>query len=100
LAGLNAVSYAGIPLVGTEGQVLGHLGALDNKPFHLSEELEAVFRIFASRAGAELLRLRTEAEVRASEARYASLFASPMDAILELDDELQIRRANQSASKA
>ncbi|MBS1852655.1 MAG: sigma 54-interacting transcriptional regulator [Acidobacteria bacterium] len=100
LVDLNAVSYTGIPFMTPDGMVIGHFSALDTKPFHLTPELEAVFRIFASRAGAEILRLRTEAEVRNSEQRYARLFASAMDAIFELDHELHIRRANEAAAKA
>ena len=98
LPGLGAVSYAGIPLLGRDREVLGHLAALDNKPFQLSSELESVIRIFASRAAAELVRLRADAEVQASETRYARLFESAMDAILELDEQYRIRRANASAA--
>jgi len=32
---LDAMSYLGMPLLGTEGEVLGHLGVLDNKPIRV-----------------------------------------------------------------
>jgi PAS domain S-box-containing protein len=95
---LNAVSYAGVPLLRPDGTVLGHLSALDTKPLELMPDLESVFRIFASRAGAELNRLRAESAIRESEERFSRLFESAMDAIFELDDQFRIRRANESAA--
>jgi PAS domain S-box-containing protein len=98
LRALNAVSYAGVPLLRPDGGVLGHLSALDTKPLALSPEVESVFRIFAARAAAELRRLRAEAAIRESEQRFSRLFESAMDAIFELDDQFRIQRANESAA--
>src|SRR5882724_4253273 len=95
---LNAVSYAGVPLLKPDGCVLGHLSALDTKPLYLTPEVESVFRIFAARAAAEFNRLRAESAVRDSEERFSGLFESAMDAIFELDDRFQIQRANHSAA--
>jgi PAS domain S-box-containing protein len=94
----NAVSYAGVPFLKPDGTVLGHLSALDTKSFELYPELEAAFRIFAARAGAEVNRLRAESGIRESEQRFSRLFESAMDAILELDGEFRIQRANGSAA--
>jgi len=98
LCTLNAVSYAGVPLLRPDGSVMGHLSALDTKPLDLVTELEATFRIFAARATAELHRIRAEAVVRESEQRFSRLFESAMDAIVEMDDEFWIQRANGSAA--
>jgi PAS domain S-box-containing protein len=95
---LNAISYAGMPFQKPDGSVLGHLSALDTKPFTLGPELESVFRIFAARAGAELNRLRSESAIRKSEERFSRLFESAMDAIFELDEQFCIQRANESAA--
>ena len=95
---LNAVSYAGVPLLKPDGTVLGHLSALDTKPLELMPDLESVFRIFAARAAAELNRLRAESAIRESEERFSRLFESAMDAIFELDDQFRIQRANESAA--
>ena len=81
LVKLSAVSYAGVPLLKSDGTVLGHLSALDSKPLHLVADVESVFRIFAARAAAELNRIRAESAVRDSEQRFARLFESAMDAI-------------------
>jgi PAS domain S-box-containing protein len=95
---LNAVSYTGVPLFRPDGTVLGHLSALDTKPHHLIPEVEAVFRIFAERAAAELNRIHAESAIRDSEKRFSGLFESAMDAIFELDDQFRIQRANGSAA--
>jgi PAS domain S-box-containing protein len=98
LVTLNAVSYAGVPLLRPDGSVMGHLSALDTKPITLASELEAVFRIFASRAAAEFNRIRAESTVHDSELRFSRLFESAMDGIFELDSQFRIRRANESAA--
>jgi PAS domain S-box-containing protein len=98
LHSLNAVSYAGVPLLKSDGTVLGHLSALDTKPLELVPDLESVFRIFADRAAAELNRLRAESKVHDSEQRFSRLFESAMDGIFELDGQFRIQRANGSAA--
>lgn len=97
LVKLNAVSFVGMPFMKADGKVLGHLAAVDTKPMKLDSELESVFKIFAARAGAEFNRLRAEAKIRESEQRLSRLFESAMDAILELDGDFRIQRANGSA---
>lgn len=98
LVKMSAVSYAGVPLLGPDGTLLGHLSALDIKPFQLTNDVESVFRFFAARAAAEIVRLRAESTLRDSERRFSQLFESAMDAIIELDHRLQIVRANSSAA--
>jgi PAS domain S-box-containing protein len=98
LVKLSAVSYAGVPLLGPDGTLLGHLSALDTKPFKLTDDVESVFRFFAARAAAEIVRLQAESTLRDSEKRFSRLFESAMDAIIELDHCLQIIRANCSAA--
>ena len=98
LVTLGAVSYVGVPLLAADGTLLGHLSALDTKPFDLTSDVESVFRIFASRAAAELVRIKTDSEIRASEQRLSQLFESTMDAILELDQRFRILRANTSTT--
>ena len=98
LSSLNAVSYVGVPFLGQDGSVLGHLSALDTKPLELLPDVESAFRIFAARAAAELNRLRAESTIRESEQRFCRLFDSAMDAIVELDNQFNIVRANESAA--
>jgi PAS domain S-box-containing protein len=99
LPGLGAVSYMGFPLLDTEQTVLGNLAVLDTRPMPASFRNLVLFRIFAARATAELLRLRAESEIRANEQKLAGLFNGAMDAIIELDRNLKVMMMNPSAEK-
>jgi PAS domain S-box-containing protein len=93
----HAVSFMGAPLLDAEGRVLGHLAVLDSRPLPQDPRALALMRIFAARAGAELLRLSAESEVRQRESRLRGLIDGAMDAILELDEKLSVRLVNPAA---
>ncbi len=95
----GAVSYLGVPLLDIDGSVLGHLAVLDRRPMPAEPRAEALIRIFAARATAELQRLRAEVEVREREEKLAGLVDSAMDAIVELDEGLRVTRMNPAAVK-
>lgn len=99
LAEIGAVSYMAMPLLDLEGRVMGHLGVIDNKPMPYSERSEKLLRIFASRATAEMLRIRAESSVRESAEKLSRLVASAMDAIIELDRRLNVTLVNPAAEK-
>ena len=67
LVKLAAQSYLAVPLMSPGGKVLGHLAALDVKPMPLTPEDLSIFKIFGSRAGAELDRKQLEEAVRRSD---------------------------------
>ncbi|NOT23263.1 MAG: sigma 54-interacting transcriptional regulator, partial [Nitrospiraceae bacterium] len=67
LVKLSAQSYLAVPLVSPRGNVLGHLAALDVRPMPLTPEDVSIFKIFGSRAGAELERKQFEESMRRSE---------------------------------
>ena len=94
----GAVSYIGVPLFDTDGSIMGHLAALDRKEMPLRPRLEALFRIFAARAAAELQRLRAEERTRHREEQLSRLLESAMDAVIELDGALRITGLNRSAA--
>ncbi len=96
----GAVSYMGVPLQNTDGQILGHMAVIDRRPIPEEPRVHAIFQIFAARAAAELQRMRVEAEVREREEKVGRLLSSAMDAIIELDEFFQITRANPAAEKA
>jgi signal transduction histidine kinase len=60
---MEAQSYAGIPLLTSNGDLLGHLAVLDDKQMEPSERTQAILEIFAARAGAEMERLQIEKAV-------------------------------------
>ena len=59
----RAESFLGIPLVGHDGRVMGHLAILDDRPMNEASIEISVVRIFADRAAAELERHRALAEL-------------------------------------
>ena len=99
LRAMGAASYMGVPLLDTDGRVLGHLAVIDRRPMPEDPRALSVFRIFAARASAELQRIRAEGELREREEKLARLVDSAMDAILELDPDLRISRVNPAAEK-
>lgn len=99
LVPLNAVSYLGMPLLDTDGNVMGHLSVLDDQRMPRDERAISLFEVFAARAAAELRRLRVELEVRAREAQLAALLESALDAILVLDERLRVARINPAAAR-
>ncbi len=68
LAALQAESYAGLLIVDTAGNHLGLLVVMDTKPMVEDLAMQSdILRIFATRAGAEIERMRAEVAVRQSE---------------------------------
>src|SRR5262249_23591583 len=99
LAKFQAVSYLGVPLLDVDGAVLGHLAVLDTRPMPEEPRFQALFQIFAARAAAEHRRLRTEMKLREREEKLSRLLDSAMDAIIELDEGLNVTRVNPAAEK-
>ncbi|WOD40279.1 PAS domain S-box protein [Nodosilinea sp. E11] len=84
IAFLGAESYCGVALLNTQGQPIGTLCILDDKPIDNMPHVEGILRIFAARAAAELERqqsidalyqLNQDLEARV-EARTSELSAS------------------------
>lgn len=74
LVALGAESYAAAPMIGSAGDVIGHLVVLDNRPIADDRRLDlSLLEIFAARSAAELERRRATAELAASEARLRSI---------------------------
>jgi PAS domain S-box-containing protein len=57
-------SYIGAPLVGATGETIGHLCGMSTRPLSPERRSRLLLRTFASRAGAELERMRTERELK------------------------------------
>jgi PAS domain S-box-containing protein len=100
LTPLGAVSYMGVPLLDTDGTILGHVAILHDEPMPEDPSTIAVFNIFAGRAAAELRRLRRDRHLRDREQKLSRLIDSAMDAIIELDGDLTINHVNSAAEKA
>ena len=74
LVNLGAISYKGIRLLDSEGNVIGHLAILDDKHFSDEPRTQSLFSLFAGRAGAELERKRTVEKLGESEERFRTLY--------------------------
>src|SRR5262245_27708147 len=96
---IDALSYLGVPLLDTEGEVIGHLSVLDSKPLAAEPRLVSLFEIFAARAAAESRRLKVEQQVRAREEELSALLDSAMDAIVVLDSQKKIIRVNPATER-
>jgi PAS domain S-box-containing protein len=94
---LGITSYIGIPFKDNSRQVFGHLAVMDRRPVHDKEAALSIMRIFASRAGAELRRIRAEERLRQREEKLSRLLDTAPDAIVELDRSLNILLMNVAA---
>ncbi|HAB17955.1 MAG TPA: Fis family transcriptional regulator [Verrucomicrobiales bacterium] len=99
LEAVGAVSYLGVPLIDSDGSVMGHLAVLDSKPLPAEPRLISLFEIFAARAAAEQRRLKSEHQVRTREEQVSALLESAMDAIIVLDAASAIVRVNPAAER-
>jgi PAS domain S-box-containing protein len=96
---VGIVSYLGVPLLGEDQRVLGHLAVIDNQPIPKDERVLSLFRIFANRALAEMRRLELEKDLRDGQEKLGRLIGSAMDAIVELDGRLTVTMMNSAAEK-
>lgn len=60
LVDLAAESYLGVPLCDSNSEIVGHLSVMDTAPMAFDPAKEAILKIFAARAAAELERQRAE----------------------------------------
>src|SRR5262245_33936568 len=70
----DAEGYMAVPVVDSQGHVLGSLSVYDERPMPAEPRRLFILRIFAARAAAEFERLRAEQRLGESEARYRDLF--------------------------
>lgn len=89
---LGMTSYIGIPFKDNSRKVFGHLAVMDRRPVHDKEAALSMMRIFASRAGAELRRIRAEERLRQRKEKLSRLLDTAPDAIVELDPSMNIQR--------
>ncbi|HEX9825225.1 MAG TPA: sigma 54-interacting transcriptional regulator [Flavobacteriaceae bacterium] len=94
---LGAVSYMGISLRDIDGRVLGHLALLDNKVMPELPEEFAIFKIFASRAAAELRREIIQRKLVDNESKLNRLVNGTSEAIIEFNSEFKITQSNDAA---
>jgi formate hydrogenlyase transcriptional activator len=99
-------SYCGVPLLDSSGMVVGHLAILSEGPMLDGPRGLAIMRIFASRALAELERLRIEDALRRanealvqSEERFRDLFDEAPIAYVHEGLDSRFIEANRTAMR-
>jgi PAS domain S-box-containing protein len=78
-------AYAGYSILNGAGEQLGIIVALNRKPIANQQLTEALLKIFAVRAAAEMEQVRARAALAASEASYRAIFEANEDAIFVHD---------------
>ena len=78
-------SYAAFPLVDAGGRALGIVAAMARTAMHDAARAEAMLKIFAVRAVAEIAHMRSAAALRTCEASYRAIFEASEDAIFVHD---------------
>jgi PAS domain S-box-containing protein len=81
LVEMEAESYAGIPLLSSGGDLLGHLAVLDDKVFGNEPRHTAILEIFAARAAAEIERQQAAEALRISQEKFSKAFGSSPSAV-------------------
>lgn len=74
-------AYCAVAIKDVDGRAIGHLGIMSRQPLQTDAELFAVLRSLATRAAAELQRLRLENIQRLTATKYASFFRITPDIV-------------------
>jgi PAS domain S-box-containing protein len=94
---LGVVSYCGVPVVDSSGVVLGHLAVMDSNSLHDETRVTSVLSLFATRAAAEIQRLRMETMLKENEAQLHDLFEEAPIAYVNEGVDSKFIRANKTA---
>ncbi len=82
-------SYLAVPFRSSAGAVIGLIGVVDDRPMPDDGHKQAVLRVFAARAGAELDRARTEAEAAAARDEALAAARAKSDFLANMSHELR-----------
>lgn len=86
---LNAQSYLGVAIKGTNGQAIGNLCILDDGPLQQPQVAKTLLEIFAVRAGAEIERLQAEAQLEQANTKLTRLVEVGAHELKQREAELQ-----------
>ena len=87
LAEMGVEAYVGVPLFDSSGTALGLIAVLYRQPIMQETKILATLDIFATRAVAEISRLRADEILRQSESKYRSIVENTQEGIWQIDAE-------------
>lgn len=89
LHSMGVRSYAGTTLYDSEGEPCGALVVMDTRPFHQPRQrVDSILQLFAARAAAELIRLRSEQRIRRMNEELERRVAARTHELREAQDQL------------
>ena len=99
LAQVGVDSYLGISLRDEQERPIGLIVVMDDKPLEEAAHIEALLKIFASRASAELQRLHGEQALRAARQRLARHIHDTPLGVIEWDTAMRAVAWNPAAER-
>ena len=95
----NIEGYAGIPILGSSGQVLGLLITAFRNPISNLEGIRSALEIFSGRLGAEMQRKVAEDQVRVNEVRFRAVFENVSDVVTVMASSGTILQQNSAVER-
>jgi formate hydrogenlyase transcriptional activator len=84
-------SYVAVPIYSpANGDVIGHIAALDDQPMNNEINHTSILKIFAARAGAEIDRIKAEEKLRIANHELENLLAQSEERFKDLFEEAPI----------
>lgn len=96
LVSMGIESYMGAPLIASTGEVIGHLCVMDDKPVGSEQRAKVILGTFASRAAAELDRIRTERQLESQRAFLRQVLDINPNLVFAKDREGRFTLVNQA----
>ncbi|WP_052446083.1 putative bifunctional diguanylate cyclase/phosphodiesterase [Aeromonas fluvialis] len=94
LIDMGIEGYIGSPLLNSSGQVFGLIVTLFKHKISHTENISALFELFAGRISAEVERLEKEQEIAANSQRYKAVLSTSKDGFWETDIDGKILEVN------
>ena len=97
LVKFSSESYVGASLCDCSGSVIGTVAILHSRPVQLDEAIHYILTTIKSRSESELLRFRSEREIRMRQNQLLGLINGVQDLLINVNQRGQIAMANATA---
>ena len=92
-------AYVGVSFRAPSGEVLGIITAFHDQPLEIDTEVEALLTACASRAAAEVLRLRSDEALAKSEGLYRQIVTTCLEGVWTIDAEGRTTFVNEQLAR-